>query len=602
MIQETHKINCIKNKNSLLTLLVILSFSINIFAQRNLKRADHLYNRFDYFFAIKHYNAYLKNHKLTLDIAENMANSYRLTNNTIEEEGWYARTLTFPDSDSGNIFSYAEALRKNGKYKDAKNQYLNYKQLVPAEKNKINSLLAYCDSANNWMKNPLDVLVMNESALNTGYSEFSPVFYNNGLVFASDRILEKKNYHFKDIFGWTGNPYIKLYQSKIINGTVFQAPVFFDQDINKEFHDGPAAFPDNENVIYFTRTTKIKIKAQQNNDPTSWIPNKNSTSNYINRLEIYSAERKENSWKNINPFQYNKPSEYSLGHPAFSPKGDILYFVADMPGGYGETDIYFCKKINDTSWSEPKNVGAPVNTSGKECFPSLDKNGTLYFSSNGHPGMGGLDLFSAIGAGNSWSDVTNLKYPFNSSKDDLGIAFDTSGSSGYFSSNRDGGLGNDDIYRFEPSKKRKEKIDPVHFVSLPELPKKSLSVNIYFDFDKSDIRQDAAPELNNIIADMLNNKDIRIEISSFTDCRGSAAYNLNLSRQRTEAAVNYMVSRGVDKKKITSKYFGESQLVNHCADGVNCTEQEHQLNRRAELMQVPLLENTKMLSQISSAE
>jgi outer membrane protein OmpA-like peptidoglycan-associated protein len=185
-----------------------------------------------------------------------------------------------------------------------------------------------------------------------------------------------------------------------------------------------------------------------NNDPT-FFRNNWDLSGYENRLEIYSANYENGKWSNIKPFEYNNP-QYSVGHPALSPDGKILYFVSDMPGGYGGDDIYYCEALPNGKWNAPVNAGNVINTEWKEVFPYIDKVGTLYFASDNPNGMGGLDLYYAKGSKNKWSKPVNLGYPINSSKDDFSIFVTASGKTGYFSSNRDGGKGEDDIYSFSP--------------------------------------------------------------------------------------------------------------------------------------------------------
>ena len=411
----------------------------------------------------------------------------------------------------------------------------------------------------------------------------------------------------------------------------------------------------------------VKVsKRPMNADPTSWY-DYSSFKDYTNRWEIYSARYNNGKWQDLKAFAYNNPDKYSVGHPALSIDGNILYFASDMPGGYGGTDIYFSIKQKDGSWSVPKNAGSKINTAGKEAFPTIDKEGTLYFSSDGLPGMGGFDIFSSTGSKDEWSDPVNLKYPMNSPKDDFYVYFTETGKSGYFSSNRDGGKGEDDIYYFSPTprpipevpktlviagivKEKNEdnstsilkganiKIDDMTSNALVSLVSneqgkfyskadcgdayeiiaskdeyftKSKSIkatcttlhdtvfvelildkiiinkpivlkNIYYDFDKWNIRSDAAFELDKLVTILNDNPQIKIELGSHTDCRGSNEYNQVLSQKRAESAVAYIISKGIDVGRITARGYGESVPVNKCVDGVSCTEDEYQLNRRTE--------------------
>ena len=157
-----------------------------------------------------------------------------------------------------------------------------------------------------------------------------------------------------------------------------------------------------------------------NSDPTSWYDN-SKAGDYINRWEIYSAKNSGGKWEDVKSFVYNNAENYSIGQPAVSPDGKVIYFVSDKTGGFGKTDIYYCTLKSDGSWSIPVNAGSKINTVGREAFPFIDKDGKLYFSSDGLPGMGGLDIFSAEGSENSWTEPVNLQYPMNSSKDDFSV-------------------------------------------------------------------------------------------------------------------------------------------------------------------------------------
>jgi outer membrane protein OmpA-like peptidoglycan-associated protein len=398
-----------------------------------------------------------------------------------------------------------------------------------------------------------------------------------------------------------------------------------------------------------------------NPDPTNWF-DLSKPSDLVNRLEIFYSTYSKGKWSEVKPFAYNKPMEYSVGHPALSPDGNTLYFISDMPGGFGSTDIYYCEMNDNGNWSKPVNAGSTINTSGKEVFPYMDADGNFFFSSNGQPGMGGLDVFMAKGSKASWETPENMKYPINSPKDDFSICYSETHKSGFLASNRDGGSGSDDIYSFEfnPPKEvvvvinTKDKLDSSMvdledvdvtivnkhtnkdknyttdangrvYVTLPSftlfeikgkkdeylstmklvetkcrtnhdtimvelefdrlvINKPIVINNIYYDFDKWDIRPDAAKELDKLVITLKQNPKITIELSSYTDSRGSDTYNMFLSQKRAESAVTYIISRGVTSERIVAKGYGETKPVNRCINGVACTDAEHQLNRRTEFM------------------
>jgi outer membrane protein OmpA-like peptidoglycan-associated protein len=335
-----------------------------------------------------------------------------------------------------------------------------------------------------------------------------------------------------------------------------------------------------------------------------------------------------------------------------------------MPGGFGGTDIWYSQLQADGIWGKPMNAGSVINSTGNEMFPTITSTDTLYFSSNGHIGMGGSDIFMAGGSQNNWTDPINLKYPVNSPGDDFSYTALTLGADttiGYFSSNRVGGLGSDDIYSFSKvivrppvfcikgkilkkptqipllgttitlyangvkivdglkpnadgtysidlkpntdyavlAKKERFQSDSLLITtkgltksknfevdlsldSLFQIGKVISLANIYYDFDRDSIRIDASQVLDGLVRTMLDNPTIEIELRSHTDSRGKEDYNQKLSQRRATAAVNYIVSRGINAKRITAKGYGEWQLLNKCNSYVECTEEEHQINRRTD--------------------
>lgn len=611
-------------------------------------------NNYDYVKAIAIYTDYFKTKTPLPEDIRNITYCYLITNETKLAKEWVSRLVNIPNPEPKELLLYANLLKNESEYDQAIVEFTKYKTLVPND-NKVDELIQSCKSAISWIQNPTYFEVANLGELNTEYADFGLIPYKNGYVFTSDRKLNK-SLSKEETYGWTGNSYLKLYQTQ---GSKSASSVEAMTDLNDKFHNGPGQFDSIHQEFYFTRTKMVRVKLKNtNNDPTSWIE-KVKTSDYENRLEIYIAKNTNGKWTSVLPFQYNKPEDYSVGHPTLSADGNTLYFVSNMPNGFGETDIYSCQRNQDGSWKQPENLGKTINTSGKEMFPFIDKDGTLYFSSDGHEGMGGLDIFKSTFKNNTWSPVENLKSPINSSKDDFSVCFTQSGKSGYLSSNRYGGKGDDDIYSFNynpPSelmivvipKQRDENnnIVPLDGMTLKiqnitenrkieeptfgngtfnftakckntyyiagskegyliqsktietecktrndtvfvEIVLEKLKINesivlknIYYDFDKSFIREDAMADLNKVVKIMTDNPDIIVELGSHTDSRGSDDYNIKLSQRRADAAVQYIISKGIDKKRITAKGYGETQLLNKCSNGVECTEEEHQLNRR----------------------
>ncbi|QMU30649.1 OmpA family protein [Adhaeribacter radiodurans] len=646
-----------------LTFFILLVWVHNpVQAQKvTLKEADALFSQFQYALALPAYQKLLKDQKPTLYLTQRIAECYRQLNNSREAEQWYNRVIQFPDFKPDALRYAADAARKNGKYDRAKLLYEQFGQRVPAQASLATQLAAGCDSAQLWLLKPEPYELQKPENINSQNSDFSPVIYQNDLVFTSDRPQDKS----KKVSGWTGNPYPKIYLAPKQNDGRFGSPVALGAPINNQYHNGSATLSADGQTLYFTRINQVKTEVKEGNtDPFSWVKFDKPKS-IVNRLEIYIARKQGDNWGDPKPFAYNKTGSYSVGHPAISPDGNILYFVSDMPGGLGDTDIYYCTKQADGSWSKPVNAGKEINTAGKEVFPVVVATNKLYFSSEGHPGMGGLDIFSAEGKGATWKNVKNLKYPLNSSADDFGIVFDQTKEAGFLSSNRNSDNGTDDIYAFKlvrspclvagrviervQQKKGEFTEKPVAGALLrfnlagdttarniysdaqgnftfpvktglaytlqankegylvkttdltpdcpPEADQVKLSIvldrntinstiileNIYYDFDKYDIRPEAKPELDKLVRILQDNPTIRIELGSHTDSRQTGEYNRKLSQLRADAAVNYIISQGIDPSRLTAKGYGETQLLNGCKDGVSCSELEHQINRRTEV-------------------
>jgi len=645
----------------LISLSFFQGFNTDIFAQKSLRKARNLKANYDYSKAIIHYHDYLKSANPSAQDQREIAESYIKLNDTKSAELWLAKVVSSPSYNATDLLNYAHILRGNRKYSEAINQYKKYAADNPGEAKDAERWINACNQAVEWIKEPAHFEVVNVKSLNTENSDFGLMPFNDGYILTSDRKINGKLYKKDDIYGWTGNPYLKLFYYQDIDKdakTGMEEAVF---ELNNEYHNGPSVFNVQKKEIYFTRTKTVKIKIKPTNtDPTSWIKNAPEF-DYVNRLEIYTAKNENNTWQGIKPFAYNNPDEYSVGHPALSPDGKILYFASDMKGGYGGSDIYYCVADINGTWSAPKNAGNIINTSGNEVFPYIDEIGNLFFSSDGHAGMGGLDIFEAFGSTDKWSKPQNLKYPVNSSKDDFSILFTTIDKKGFFSSNREGGVGADDVYSFELMPPQnltivaitKERLDNktavplnnvnVEFNSIVKgesqqlvtdnsgrlfkvsdcnnnfkitatkegylsdfkvletsckgyndtvfvellldkiiIGKPIVIKNIFYDFDKWNIRTDATKELDNLVNIMKDNPKINVELGSHTDARGKTMYNEVLSQKRAESAVEYIISKGVDRSRITAKGYGESEPVNGCIDGVNCSDEEFQLNRRTE--------------------
>jgi outer membrane protein OmpA-like peptidoglycan-associated protein len=625
------------------------------FAQYVLKEADAQYQLFNYKKAIDLYEqAYKK--KQTLYTAERLGECYALVNDYKQTESWYAIAAGMPDTKADNILAYAKALQQNSKYAEAKSHYKKYAEINKSLTPKEQSLwLSSCDSAMVWMKNPTATTIKNETRMNTPQSDWGATAYNNTITFASDRgnVLEDKQSGARPflkfdgakrpdrtIYGWTGNHYLRLYMVDGKQDSVNMFPL----DANTNYHVGPASFTKDGNEMFFT-LTRIPKKPV-------FVKGKLATVN----VEIYSSKKDAaGKWAVPSPFKYNKVDEYSLGDPFVTSDGNSLYFVSNMTGGLGGTDIYVSQRTDAGDWGTPVNL-KEINTEGNERTPVFDTENNFYFSTDGRVGMGGLDIFRTNLSAGKVAEPKNLGYPTNSPQDDFAY-LKTSALSGFLSSNRTEGLGSDDIYSFTEQQviafrltgkvfdkttnqplsnsivtltkingqalkvqtdesgdfkfnldkssdynltgdKTNYRSDVVSlttnnlttstvinkdlYLEKIELDKAIRIENIYYDFDKSNIRPDAAIELDKLVKIMRDNPTIWIELGSHTDSRGNDQYNQWLSQSRANSAVQYIIDRGVDKNRITARGYGERKLLNNCANGVKCSEADHQLNRRTE--------------------
>jgi outer membrane protein OmpA-like peptidoglycan-associated protein len=623
------------------------------------------------------------------------------------------------------------------------------------------------------------VVIKNANMINTDHLEFSPAFYQNGMVYATSRKSQGEQDE------KIGETYFELYYSDLDGNGLPLEPRPFSLEINSHLHEGPVTFSRDDNIIYFTRNN-LKKGVRKADDQG------------VTRLKIYAAQRGPRDWVSVTELPFNS-DDYSVCHPTLSATGKQLYFASDMPGGQGGFDLWYVERQGD-AWSKPINMGAEVNSIKNEVFPFIHSSGNLFFSSNGREdGMGGLDLYMAGVGEKAFNGVIHLEAPFNSKEDDLGFILNPDGTRGYFSSDRKGGVGKDDIYLFEafdgisgstkpsvisslikvydvesmqslegaeirifertaegfigsgnnlyeavlmPSSEgsgdlvfklvRKDagtlgepdkvtdidgqvsheftgerrylllvskegyatkevvyttegnvgeeiievpmgKVNCTTFSGavkdevtgnvLPDAILKVLNLcdkseeviltdrqgrfnyclpvgcdyvitaikehyengtktlsavvldkaleadlllrpvkgnsgittgttivleNIYYDFNKAYIRKGAAEELDVLRSLMHQYPSMIIELSAHTDSRGTTEYNQTLSELRAMSAKEYLVNKGIAPERMTTVGYGESKPRNGCKDGVECTEAEHQYNRRTEVKVVKI--------------
>ncbi len=615
------------------------------------KLADRLFFEFAYPKAAKLYETIYQKGDSSAYVINRIALSYYKNAETAKSMVWYEKLFkSHPETKvEKNLFRYAQSLRANGFYKKSDSILSTFdKGQFKDASERTNYLLEAEKKANH--------ISIRNLAINTEYSDFGGFVFNDQVYFAS---ASPVNGNKKHIYKWNNQPYLNLYKSntaieaidnagKVDSVYVLKGKEILQKPINTRYHESNAIITKDGKTMYFTR---VNLKNGRKK-----VKDKKNTIN----LKIYRATLIDGEWSNVYDLPFNSDN-YSVGHPALSLDEKTLYFTSDMPGSIGETDI-FKVAITEKGYGKPVNLGKSINTEEKEMFPYIASDGTLYFSSNGHIGLGLLDIFkSKMNDKGEFEKPINLETPFNSKRDDFSFHIDKDGRKGFFSSNREKGKGDDDIYSFyiykdictqlvsgvvrdlktkkvladadvklvgeegdliakvnsaadgsykfenvpcgtkftvlgskmdyRGDRKESSSVKPVDNKFVLDLNLEPLIIGnkivirpIYFDFDKSDIREEAAYELEHIVNVMNNHPDMVIKIESHTDCRGSKRYNLALSDRRAKSTRDYIISRGIAANRIQSAIgYGEGHLLNHCNDAniLKCTEEEHQLNRRS---------------------
>jgi outer membrane protein OmpA-like peptidoglycan-associated protein len=584
-------------KRLIIILNIIAILLVNFaFAQEQLSKkqqADLLFNRYEYFNAARLYLGLAGKKNPDVKVLERLATCYQKMNAYSEAEQWYAKAAAAAKAAAITQYHYAEVLLTNQKFEAAKAQYQVYAAKINGNTDAgqpsgqlVALKIASCDSAAVWLKGQSRFTVNNAKGLNTKYADWGLNYFGkSGLVFTSERPTEDRQ-KFNDTYKWTGNPWLKLFLANPEETVINELPIIRKEysSFITDYHVGPMVWNATEDTAYVT----IATRASASTLPIDKKVQKNDERLYTRRLELIIAVKTEGRWGYLKAFPYNDVKAYSIGHAALSKNGNLLYFTSDMPGGLGKTDIWFSEKQADGSWGKPVNCGPEINTTEEEAFATIGAAGELYFSSKGRIGMGGYDIYQNRGEKDMWGKAQNLKHPVNTTYDDFYLSTQD-GVSGYLSSNRTGGLGDDDLYSFSykaPEMIKPQPEKPIVPQVVPPVPyevgKTYALKNIYYDFDKSNIRPDAAKELDKLVALLNEYPSMRIELGSHTDSRGNDQYNQELSQRRANSAVAYLISKGIAKDRLAAKGYGESALLNKCANGVKCMESEHQANRRTE--------------------
>ncbi len=394
---------------------------------RNKYKGDQYFLDLYYKKAISYYQLALKKDTNRDALRLKIGDSYRLLNDYTSAESWYGQVLEANPDDADPIYKYhyANALMAAGKYDEARGWFEAYRLEVPEDSRAQRKI----DGLNNLPIYFLDsgIVKIMPLPLDTSFSEMAPVAYKGGLVFLSARI----QYSLVDHDILRKEDLYDLYYVPGDSSTGWGLTVPFDKVLNTPFHEGPVSFYTGEDKLLLTRSNYL------NGRQTVSVDGKT-------RLQLYTAVKTGDIWANIQPLELNDPN-FSFAHPALNSSNDTLFFVSDMSGGYGGTDIYM--SIFSKNWSEPVNMGPAINTEGNELFPCYVSD-RLFFASDGHDGLGGLDIYKAALEGGRVRYVTNLGYPVNSPMDDFSYTIDPITKAGFFTSNREDGKGSDDIYSF----------------------------------------------------------------------------------------------------------------------------------------------------------
>lgn len=642
-------------KRQLLLCLAIISFLSNSgFAQKaKIAAADKKYNSYAYIDAIQTYERLAEKGYQSVEMFEKLGNAYYFNSDFEKAAQSYEKLYQLqPELAPEYYYRYAQSLKATGKEKEAATILAKFenKSSEDSRSRRLRNNSDYLED----IKANVGIYTIENAGINSKYSDYGSAVVDNKLIFTSARdtggVGQRKH-------AWTGEHFTNLYAAGVNGELIPSNPVRYDANINSKFHEATPVFTKDGNTMYFTRNNYLDGK-------------KGKDANKVTLLKIYKATLVNNRWTNVTELPFNS-NNFSTAHPALSPDEQTLYFASDRPGTIGQSDLYKVAINSNGTFGEPINLGAEINTEGRETFPFVTKDNQLYFASDGHPGLGGLDIFTTkINNDGSFSEVENDGAEVNSPKDDFGYYRDSEINKGFFSSNRDGGLGSDDIYRFTSKDKCKqilkgivtdsatgEALAGVQMVLLNKQYKViaetttdasgyyAFDVNcrktyhirankkdytsketklkiaevtgetkldiqlesticrvavgddlgkcfgikmIYFDLDKSNIRKEAALDLAKILDVLIQNPTMKLDIRSHTDCRQTAKYNMALSDRRAKATIAWLVSKGIESSRLTGRGYGESQLINDCGceptNTSNCTEEQHQMNRRSEFI------------------
>lgn len=654
-------------------LFTCLFFNVNA-QTASIKSADKKYDNYAYADAIKAYEKLVEKGSKDEKVLQRLGNSYYYIGELKQALQYYDQLfLVNEDQEADYLYKYSQCLRSDGNYNKADQILEKFSQKVPLDKRAILFLKN---------KSYLEDIKLNsgrfeiaDAGINSKGSDYGSVILDNKLVFTSARDtggIVKKN------FKWTNKAISTLYTVDLnADGSIGEPKFFHKKNLAVNFNQSTPVFTKDGRTMYFTRNNSVDGKRRENE-------------NKITFLKLYKATLIDGEWKEVQELPFNS-DEYSVAHPALSLDEKTLYFASDMPGTLGLSDLFKVSIMPDGTFGKPENLGAEINTEGRETFPFISDENELYFASDGRPGLGGLDVYvSKIDNQGLFEEVENVGEPINSKQDDFAFMINSKNRNGFFSSNRTNGHGLDDVYRFTEIRKliceqdllgtitdseTKEVLAGVNLILFDEagqttleavsdqngnyiFPKvkcgkkyaiktskanydikqilpvvikkgagtttlmialdkkvlpivakaavvKTIKINAvkvkpiavgtdlakllnlpmnFFDLGKATIKKTSEPQLQKVVDLLKQYPAIKLDIRSHTDSRQSDASNMILSEKRAQSTKSWLVQKGIDESRLTAKGYGETQLINRCADGVKCTEKEHQKNRRSEFI------------------
>ena len=421
-------------KNKILyTALLFVAFQ-GYSQKAKVKKADKQYEQYAYIDAIKTYEAVAEKGYKSVDVFQKLGNAHYFNGELDKANRWYTELFAMgQEVEAEYYFRYSQTLKSVGEYEKA-NQMLE----TFAQKNGTDLRAKQYMSE----KDYLQVIEENSGRftietldINSANSDYGTAFLGNELIFASNRETKGSTARIQK---WTNQPFTKLFSATVDSEGKIGTPVEFSNSVDTKFNEATPVFTNDGKTMYFTRNNYNNGK-------------KGKDGERVTLLKIYKATLKNGKWEDVKELPFNS-NDYSVAHPALSLDGKTLYFASDMPGTLGQSDIFKVSINSDDTYGTPENLGKSINTEGKETFPFLSSDSELYFSSDGHPGLGGLDIFVSKADGSAFGAPVNIGAPVNGQMDDFAFFMDTKSKIGFFSSNRTGGQGYDDIYKFKENK------------------------------------------------------------------------------------------------------------------------------------------------------